>query len=95
MVADEGVVTDLDDDVVLAGAVLSGSDVMVPGTASRAAIAARAVVLYPLLITARNDMTNFVRPAVWGLLIIAIICSLPARSPRLVQLRRGIGEQLA
>jgi hypothetical protein len=37
------------------------------------ALAAWALILGPLLWTTRNDFTNFFRPAVWGLLTLAIV----------------------
>jgi hypothetical protein len=36
-------------------------------------LAAWALILGPLLWTTRNDFTNFFRPAVWGLLILAAV----------------------
>jgi len=37
------------------------------------ALAAWAVILGPLLWTTRNDSSNFFRPAVWGLLFVAVV----------------------
>ena len=79
----------------IAGALLAASDVRVPGTATGMTIAVRAVVLYPLLVTARNDMTNFVRPAMWGLLILVFIACLPVTARYAVRLRAGVREQIA
>ncbi len=47
----------------------------------------RALILYPLLSTARNDMTNFFRPAAWSLFVVLGIFAVRA----LVQKRRAAG----
>ncbi|MBF5043463.1 O-antigen polysaccharide polymerase Wzy [Aggregicoccus sp. 17bor-14] len=51
-------------------------------------LARSALVLAPLLWTARNDMTNFVRPAVWACLLVGALAWLRPRPARLAVVPR-------
>lgn len=58
---------------LLAGVLLGRLDRRLATAPPRRVLATAAVVLMPLLITARNDYQNFVRPAVWGVCLVAAI----------------------
>ena len=55
------------------GWVLGRVDVALVRRPSRRNVALVAVVLMPLLITARNDFHNFLRPALWGMAVVVVV----------------------
>jgi hypothetical protein len=72
------------------GWVLGRVDVVLVRRPSRRNVALVAVVLMPLLITARNDFHNFLRPALWGMAVVIVVEWLhgaPRRVSRPVPMR--------
>jgi hypothetical protein len=55
------------------GALLGWLDLALARRPSRRFLAVTAVVFMPLLVTVRNDLHNFVRPAVWGAAIVVLV----------------------
>ncbi len=58
---------------LLLGFCLGRLDLVLAGGAPRRTLALAAVVFMPLLLTVRNDYSNFVRPAVWSVCIVLLI----------------------
>jgi len=59
------------------------------------ALAAWALILGPLLWTTRNDFTNFFRPAVWGLLTLALIKGFSRMYYKILAKRKTLQRQLS
>jgi hypothetical protein len=55
------------------GLCLGRLDLTLAGGAPRRTLALAAVVFMPLLLTVRNDSSNFVRPAAWGVGIVLLV----------------------
>ena len=58
---------------VLLGLALGRLDVWLATAPPRRVLATAALVFMPLLLTARNDYHNFVRPALWGVALVFLI----------------------
>jgi hypothetical protein len=55
------------------GWALGRVDVLLVRRPSRRNVVLVAIVLMPLLVTARNDFHNFLRPALWGMAVVVVI----------------------
>jgi hypothetical protein len=58
---------------VLLGFLVGRLDVALASRPTRRVAALAAVLLMPLFLTVRNDAENFVRPAVWGLVLVELV----------------------